>query len=104
MSCTTETEIFVGATAIVDAEFRNPANSNALVDPTTVRFAVKNPNGTTTVYLYGTDSEVVKDAVGQYHCEINITASGTWHWRAYSSGNYQGAVEDSFEVAASEFA
>lgn len=103
MSCTDDTTLYVNGKAIVDAEFRNPANANALVDPTTVRFAAKDPNGTIEIYVYGTDSEVVKDAVGQYHCEIDLTAAGTWYWRAYSSGNYQGATEGSFEVEASNF-
>lgn len=103
MSCTTEGTYPLGNTVIGEFQFRR-ADTNALVDPTNVFAAVKTPNGVTTVYTYGTDAEVVKTGVGEYYVEINANASGTWHYRGYSTGSYKGSNEESFEVQASEFA
>jgi len=103
MPCTDETTYPLGNTVVCEFDFRDPANSNALVDPTTVRAAVKNPNGTITIYTYGVDVQVVKTAVGEYYVEVDANQSGTWHVRGYSTGTYKGSQEESFEVEASEF-
>ena len=103
MSCSSDTTFQVGDKAIVTATFTDPANSNAKVDPTVVAFKVQNPNGSTSTFTYGTDSEVDNTSTGIYTLEINITMAGTWKWRSYSTGNYQGAAQGSFEVEASEF-
>ncbi len=103
MSCTTTGSFPLGSTVVCEIEFRDPADSNALVDPTNVFAAVKDPGGVVTTYTYGVDVELEKDAVGQYHLNVNANLPGTWHYRGYSTGTFKGANEDSFEVAASEF-
>lgn len=103
MSCT-ETIYKIGNIVVCEFDFRNPAASNALVDPTNVFAAVKNPNGTITIYTYGIHAAVVKTGVGEYYVEINVNMAGTWKARGYSTGTFKGSEETTFEVAASEFA
>lgn len=103
MSCSSDTTFQVGDKVIITSTFTDPAASNALVDPSVVAFKVKNPNGTQTTYTYGSSSEADKTSTGIYTLEVNITMAGVWKWRSYSSGNFQGAAQGSFEVEASEF-
>lgn len=67
------------------------------VDPTTV--TVKAKIGTTvTSYVYGADSEVVKDETGEYHADLDLDTSGIWWVRVESTGTGQAAAESSFRV------
>lgn len=102
MSCETDSTLYVGAVGIGDFTFRNPS-TNALVDPSVVKVDVEDPHGVQTTYIYGTDDEIEKTSVGTYTVAINLTLGGTWYWRSYSTGNYKGAREESFEVQASRF-
>lgn len=45
-------------------------------DPTTVTFKMREPDGTETIYAYGTDAELVKDGVGRYHVDWTLTQAG----------------------------
>ena len=83
------------------AEFRDAGGS--LADPTAVAFKFKVPAGTTTTYNYGTDAQLVKDAVGEYHADIDASTSGTWSYRFESTGAGQAAAEDQFTVSAGNF-
>lgn len=76
-----------------------------LADPTTVRCKYKDPEGTVTTKLYGTDSEVVRDSVGNYHLDFIVTSAGFWHWRWESEhvGSPHGADEGTVRVRSSEF-
>lgn len=103
MSCSSDTTFQVGDKAIVTSTFTDPADNNNKVDPSVVAFKVKNPNGTQATYTYGTSSEVARLSLGVFRLEIDITMAGVWKWRSYSTGNYQGAAQGSFEVEASEF-
>lgn len=48
-------------------------------DPGGVRCAVMPPDGNETVYVYGTDTELVRDSEGNYHLwVINPDQEGTW--------------------------
>lgn len=87
----------------IKAEFRDPENGDALVDPTSVTFKVKDPAGTTTTYVYGTAAQLVKDSMGKYHVDVNANAQGSWRYRFESTGNYQAAQEGTFTVKAGAF-
>lgn len=87
----------LGEKIAVDGEFKRESDGE-LIDPTTVKFDVKKPDGVTTAYVYGTDAELVKDAVGQYHAELDLDQSGNWHYRMYSEGTGQTAAEDDLFV------
>ena len=72
------------------AVFKN--SGGTLVDPTNV--FVKVTSGlsglTATIFTYGVDDEVVKDATGTYHIDIDTTGRGNaCRYRWYSTGNYQ---------------
>lgn len=77
--------------------------SGAPVDPATVTCKVKNPAGTITTYVYGTDPEVVRDSQGNFHCKIDANSAGTWYYRFSSTGDYQAAAEGEFVVKAGQF-
>ena len=62
-------------------------DEHVLADPATLTFTFETPLSLiTTTYVYGTDAELVKDAVGKYHVEITLTEAGTWLWRQESTG------------------
>ena len=69
-------------------------------DPTTVVFKFKGPAGTITTWTFGVDGQLVKDAVGVYRGDIDVTAGGTWSFRWEGTGAAQGAAQDSFTVTA----
>jgi len=73
------------------------ADGNYL-DPTAVLFRFKKPDGTTTTYTYGADAELVKDAVGRYHVDVDADAEGVWAYRFESTGTGQAAGEEAFTV------
>lgn len=74
------TDFQIGQVARLVAVFRNSAG--AFADPvTSVKFIVKDPNGTESVYVYGVDDEVVKDSTGNYHLDLLLTAHGEWFYR-----------------------
>ena len=57
------------------------------VDPTTVTFETYSPCRTTSTYVYGTDSEVGKSAVGNYYADIEPGEPGRWHYRWKTTGS-----------------
>lgn len=72
-------------------------------DPEVVTFEVKDPAGTTTAYVYLTDDEVSKIATGDYACDIDVDAAGTWRYYVLgeqSDGENRGADQGSFYVKA----
>jgi len=72
-------------------------------DPTTITARLRKPDGTKTVYIYLTNAELVKDATGKYHFDVDITASGFWYYRFEGKGALVAAGEDSFQVVKSKF-
>ncbi len=83
----------------VSGAFRNAAGT--LIDPSTVGFEFRKPDGTITSYVYPTHAQLVKDATGTYHVDIDANAAGTWRWRWESTGTGQAAEEGAFIVRAS---
>lgn len=78
----------------------------AAFDPDVVRGKFRDPSGNITTYVYGTDSELVKDGAGDYHFDITVDEAGTWYYRMEgetAGGAAQGAAEGTFEVEASQF-
>lgn len=80
--------------------------SSTAFDPDVVRGKFKDPSGNITTYVYGTDSELVKDATGEYHFDVSVDEAGTWYYRIEgesSAGAAQGADEGTFEAEESVF-
>lgn len=74
-----------GALVTVQGTFRN--SSNVLADPTTVKLTVREPDGTTTTYVYGTDAIVVKSSTGIYTANLDTTSKrGLWLYTWWSTG------------------
>jgi len=90
----------IGDLVKVSASFAN--GSGTLIDPTTVNFSYKMPDGTTGSYAYGADAELVKDDTGMYHVNLQTgSVAGLYRYRFWSgsSGTGQAAGEAYFQVA-----
>ena len=55
-------------------------------DPTTVTFRTKNPNGVVTSFIYLTDAELIKTAVGIFNIELALNLVGEHHYRWEGGG------------------
>ena len=91
----------LGDSVTCAAVFKTPAG--VLQDPANVSFSYKTPLGVETTYVYGTDSELVKDSTGNYHANVNANAVGQWYYRFFSTGTGQAAAEGGFAVKRSQF-
>ena len=72
-------------------------------DPTTVRGRFRDPSGVVTTYVYGTDSELAKDSVGNYHFDVDPDSDGEWRYRGEGTGAVRAAAEGRFSVRDSPF-
>ena len=88
--------------AVVRANCAFTTNS-AADDPTTVQAKIRTPSGTITAYIYGTDAQLIRDSIGNYHVDISATAAGVWSYRFIGTGTGQAANETEFYVQASDF-
>ena len=91
----------VGDLVRVALAFTDAVGADA--DPTTVRGRFRDPSGVVTTYVFGTDSELVKDAVGNYYFELSPAASGEWRYRGEGTGAVQAAAKGRFVVRATAF-
>jgi hypothetical protein len=89
----------IGDLARISGQFKDIAGT--LIDPTTVRFKFTTPAGVVTTYIFGTDGQLVKDSVGNYHVDLSATEAGVWFYRWESGGTGQAAEEGQFSVTAS---
>lgn len=67
-------------------------------DPTTLSLTVTDPTGSATVYIYGTDAELVKDSVGNYHADLLPTLAGRWAYLWGGTGAATFGEEGAFYV------
>jgi len=74
-----------------------------LTDPTTVKGKWKLGSGDTTEYIYGTDTELVRESAGVFHFNVSPVANGTYYYRFEGTGAAQGAEEGTFQVRQSNF-
>lgn len=70
----------LGQTVRVRATFEDP-DTLVLVDPNTVTFKVRAPNGVVTTKTYGVDAEVIKESVGKYLYRLTLSQEGTYRWK-----------------------
>ena len=85
----------------VSASFSD--ESAAPSDPSPVRLRYRDPAGTVTTLVYGTDSALVRDGVGAYHADLDADAAGTWYYRAEGEVTPQASGEARFRVRGSAF-
>jgi hypothetical protein len=67
-------------------------------DPGGVQFKIRAPGGTITTYVYGTNVELVKDDVGNYHVDWLIAAAGRYLYRFAGVTSGQAADEGEFRA------
>lgn len=93
----------VGQAVRLSVAFKNA--SNVATDPTAVTVRYRNPAGTTTSKVYGTDAEVIKDSTGNYHIDVSIASGqhGEWWHRWEGTGAITAADEAAFFVRNSLF-
>lgn len=91
----------VGDRVRISASFADEGASPS--DPSPVRLRYRDPAGTVTTLVYGTDPELVRDGVGAYHADLDAAAAGTWHYRAEGEASPQAAGEARFRVRGSVF-
>lgn len=62
-----------------------------LADPTTITFEIKQPDETTTQYVYVTDPEVVRDSLGVFHVDWPLAQKGLHIFRYEGTGAVEAA-------------
>jgi hypothetical protein len=85
-----------GSVVELTATFRDDQGN--VLDPTSVTFTTRDPNGNTSTYQYPSSTSVTKSAVGVYVCTFVAGSTGQWYWRAESGGIGQAADEGEFYV------
>lgn len=90
-----------GNIVTVSVYFTNTV-TGAAVDPTTVTLTYTDPDGTEVEYIYLTDVELVKDAVGRYHVNIDSTGqpTGVYTYQWEGTGDGQALEPGQFRVKA----
>jgi hypothetical protein len=91
----------IGQVVRLRANFQNATPTD--VDPGTIQLKVKDPLGSVSTYVYGTDAEVIKDSAGNYHCDVEPAAQGVWKYRWEGLNSNKAAKENSFAVEESSF-
>jgi hypothetical protein len=77
----------VGQQSTATARFYTDATEATLVDPATVTFMFRTSAGVETSYVFGTDAEVTKSAVGVYEFVApTYAAAGAHYIRVKSTG------------------
>lgn len=71
--------IFVGARKRLRVTFRD--DEGAYIDPDSVTFRIRTPEGVFSTHVYGT-SAVVRENVGRYYLNITLPLSGVWAYTA----------------------
>jgi len=76
---------------------------DVLTDPTGLQIQVKDPDRVVVSFAFPGDSEVVNDAVGQFHFDFSVLSTGRHVYKWIATGAAVGAEERSFIVKESEF-
>jgi hypothetical protein len=69
-----------------------------LTDPTTVTFKSMDPGGNVSIFVYGTDNELVKDSTGIYYADVITDENGEWNFRFEGTGACEAVEEQAFNV------
>jgi hypothetical protein len=82
--------IFVGQS--LDVTFTCTNRANELFDATTLTCRVEKPDGTFTVYTYGTDLQLVRISTGVYRITVTVDQAGEWWFRGNFTHTSGGAT------------
>jgi hypothetical protein len=97
----TTTLVEPGTAIIYTGEFRDV--DDALADPERVGFALINPNGQQTNFIFGTDDEVTKASTGVYRFTIVPQVAGEYEVQAVGSGTVWATGRRKFRVGQTRF-
>lgn len=70
---------YVNSTLALRAEFTD--DEGALTDPETLYLSLFSPSGSRVTYTYAINSEMVREAEGQFVCSFIPGVSGRWFYR-----------------------
>ena len=73
------------------------------VDPDTVQIIHRKPDLTETVYVFGTDDEVVKTDVGNYTFTVRLVDYRRHYFRAVGTGDVDSPEETFLDVEESHY-
>ena len=81
-----------GATIRITGNFTNASDS--AIDPATVSFGFRALNDDPTVFVYGTDEEIVKDSTGVYHVDQALPNAGrhVYRWEGASGAVFEKTI------------
>lgn len=80
----------VGTRVKITAVFKN---NNAVADPTTIYFQVKDPSGNIATYSYA-DAELTKVSTGKYTYNLTLDEEGYWYIKTVGLGTVVSASRD----------
>jgi len=84
----------VGDSRRLKATFKDTAGT--IADPTTINFKIREPDGVETTYVFGTDSELVKEGTGIYYVDWTMAKPGRHIGRFIGTGNIIGTENYEF--------
>ena len=90
-----------GDVLVDEATFRDP-RTDALIDPSTVKFKAETPAAVETVLTYP-HANLVKLSAGVYEARVDLSAGGTWKFEWLTTGTYAGAEPFERYVRATDF-
>ena len=73
------------------------------VDPSAITISYITPTKVLTTFIYGEDSELIREEVGVYSTNIFIDECGTWIYRFVGTGNAVAAKAGRFNILRCEF-
>lgn len=71
------------------------------VNPSTVAFELRGPDGVVLRFVYGEDADVIKIDEGVYRLDYAPTSPGSWAYRVEATGTGMAAAQDKLTVKAS---
>ena len=77
--------------------------NNVLTDPTTITFRIKDPLGVRTVYVYLTNTQLIRDSVGTFRVRHVPVLYGFWFYTFEGTGVAHAPGEKVFYVTPSQF-
>ncbi len=92
----------VGQVVRITAEVRG--ETGMLEDPGALMLMTRMNAGPVSSQAFGADVAVVRDEVGRYHIDLQLTAAGVLYYRWESNAPNAGAIEGELVIRAGRFA
>jgi len=86
----------IGQQLRFEATFKTAAGD--LIDPDTVKFAIKDPDNNESIFVDGINVELVRESLGVYYCLRVMNKVGRWVSRFISVGVIVTASDDEVTI------